>query len=293
MIEAGKQEKLTTALVGTPYELFLLLLNDNSAEFYKNSTSSPSFSGTVGLFVYRHELVLLALEIYAGRTLFKETLPSKTTVVSSHVPSILKQKKQTKERETDDHYVISLSSSIAEDKEALGVLNPQGNSLVPYSYLDGKIEVDNTVNITHGFSTGIIFRIGSIIKDRFYAFAILGAELNNISIKTSHQDKEFPQFSLYTCLPTYVSASSMKFYVYKIDPHTTETHSIYFDKNKLICGIVGGGGMEFFVTRKVSLRADITYTYCADMRISSSNKLAELLYSSRRWKFGCGIYYRL
>ncbi|MDR1597828.1 MAG: hypothetical protein LBR89_02735 [Holosporales bacterium] len=281
MLAFAKSGGLTSLKSSTPRELLQALMNDHPAEFHKTRPSSVAYSFTVGAFVARHEKVLLAVEAFWGRERMSEDESSKITIVSGAAPDAILNTAPSKE---GARTVVVLNQD--------SKLNPTEYSLRPYSYLHGSIEIGNELKVERNTYCGAQLRLGSVVADRMYAYAVLGADVSNVHVKSTHKWSDFPQFVLYTCSPTYIGANIIKFLKYTLDPSTTSSQDLAFDKSKYVVGIVGGLGGEFFMSRTLSVRMDLTYSYFPDKRIPSTNSKAELQYTSTNWRLGVGVCWR-
>jgi hypothetical protein len=285
----GGKANLTSLSAGTPQEIFEHLLNDSSPNVFKKKAKTTSVNATIGAFVYRHKAILLAVEAYAGGDGASENHKAEIFVLKSNVPSQVKNSTYTAIDAGDfaPKYEVTVFKSTINN---ISQLNPVKYPLVPYSYIGGECRLENEVCINPHFRTGLTFRMGTILADRLYIFATFGADIARRSIKVVSTPKGIEDMFFYTCHPT-VGDTDITFYRFVLSPKDSGTR-VTFDKHKNIIGVIGGGGVEVFITRGLSARFDASYKHAADVRIKSTDQSAELQYRSSHWRFSGGMFYR-
>jgi hypothetical protein len=281
------KEKIASLATGTPQEVFAVLLNDNSSNILKKKTRSISAYATVGAFIYRYKAILIAFESYIGGSSVDETHKSTTYSIKSSAPSKITEGTYNVSAITPSKINI-LETTLNE----AGILNSKKNPRVPSSYVDGECRLQNEVVLRSSFRTGILFRIGTILADRIYVFALLGADLASRLIKVTSECDPAKELTYYTSNPEMSGDINLTFYKFAIVPTEQGVRKITFNHRKNIIGIVGGCGAEIFITRRLSARADISYKHSADLRVKSTDQSAELMYRSSHWRFGGGIFFR-
>jgi opacity protein-like surface antigen len=307
----------TWLVYGTPSDLFSRLLNDQSSEFYKNQHFCYSVSITVGAFICRHKAVLLAIETYGHLSSIQDKSASTLCLVKGDVPEKVKTEYNAtlgyvelfnKKTVTNAVYAQYNGMTLIEDDPSgatnriisniilndLNQLNPIRNPLAPTAYIDCDINVKNTTEVQHNFDCGLLFRVGTILKDRVYVFTTLGTELRHITILANHRMDDFPSFTLFCCRNATATSKSLIFDRFTVNPYRDQQNeSLSFNKNRTLIGFRAGCGTEFFVNQRFSVRSDIMYTHYANSRFASRNGNASIRYSLSQWDVGIGLFYRI
>lgn len=271
----------------TPLSLFKRHLRLELPEIYNNHPSSPGFSITAGLFFYRCASLLLAIDVYGENFSINIEKKSLQRIFSNTAPSSIK-----------NNFLLSAAESKLSEEEKMirNALNPKRTVSAEYMYIDTtSIDIMNTLNINYNFSGGMLLRIGSIVKNRLYIFATVGMETFCFFLKAKSTPKlDWPQMVLFYFSGTLQTNNNpLTVSSRNIEPQkASETFALEFNQRNLNWGVVGGCGIEFFINRKLSLRADARYTYCVNSLFTSTNGLAKLHYLDTHWKVGLGLFYR-
>lgn len=286
-----------------PADLLQDRLHDQKAECYDGHPFAAGFSATLGLFCLRSRNILASLEITGGRTFQNEKSPGKFCVLSAHFPfpfsdEIFQNPAAYSTRDityTRKEEGVLATISTAEDVYAQW--NPRKNTQAPLTHLQspslGGISV---LEFKETFSMRLLLRVGSVLHDRVYLYALLGGEATRLHFKLKQiLDHDFK--NMYYAYPSNFNTSTSANLTFQCDPLPPK-EGITPDHTKLTCdqsttrlAIVGGIGSEFFINRRWSARLDMTVAFGPDTLINTDRSV-KLRYSELRGQAGLGVVWR-
>ncbi|GHS92112.1 hypothetical protein AGMMS49949_03630 [Alphaproteobacteria bacterium] len=278
----GIEIKPFTISHGSPLELFERLLDDQSSELMKQNIATPQFEGTLGIFCFRNKAVLLAVEMVAGRASGEVLNKGEMTIFKAEPPKSLLD---AKDKGTDS------------GKTAEVDLNPFRNMEFPLIHLNGLFTLTQETKVKRSFYYKIQARIGTVIKDRVYVFALVGAETNKLDLFHESSPKTIFDIILFFCSEQdpYKDTHGFNYMTIPLQKELKEN----LQKTKRICkknrfnaGVVGGAGLEFFVTRRFSLRSDFSYTYCSEATFQAKEDKLTFSCTDTHWRVGLGLFLR-
>lgn len=279
-------------LNGTPKNLFQDLLDDKSSEISRRRLTSFDIRATLGAYLFRHEKMLFAAEIFAGGASFSSQQNSQQPLLDADVPQdLLSAYQQGLFR--DQNSTGSLSYDVKNFD-----LNPMANSLRPYMYVrpNTKIQAKNAVEVTAHFLCGGAIRLGTLLKDRVFLYALLGAQSERFSLNTTLTlESSLPTLQVFYYASSYASAydENVTFGVDTINPDASVSAAPrQFKKSKMKWGILGGFGLEFYINHRLALRTDVTMTYYTDLNIKAQDDVSLLKLTHKPWRIGLGLVYR-
>jgi hypothetical protein len=288
-----------TLFQGTPLDFFKILLMEQSADIFKERRVRSGGYFSVGAFIYRHSSILLATEFRVGTKFSDINQKNETILIESIAPTPLKKYYDANQPKGD---IIAIANAItsANNGQATNIQtffqdNPSlaiPNTKNPTLYFDANIATTNTLKLTHRFQSEFNIRIGSIIKDRLFLFLLLGAEANNFSINLGSSPKSENPVVLYVAtLKGDANASS--YYYFTIAPKTNlNDYAMRFKARKFSYGATGGIGAEIFISKHLSFRPEVTFTYSSDVSFPSTCGKTKVLYSGSHFRASLGVFYR-
>ncbi len=291
---------------GTPLKHFKDLLDDKTSEIWKKRTTTFDIRLTGGGFFFRHEKVLMALEGFFGRSVMSANEKTSLEVFEASAPQELveawKAGKFVEEYSKESSSLGGGSSGGTKvvryntyDTQSTR-LNPYSNSTLPYIYVynENKISVQHDIKISSTAFLGSDLRLGSVLKDRLYLYGMVGVQGEWFSLDAKGRlPQGLPSLSLFYCCNAYSSPGDSAVFGHEtISSSGATIQEKIFKKTKFKLGVFGGAGIEFYATHRVSLRADVTYTYFPDVQFQATDGAALIKYTHRPWKVGLGAFWR-
>lgn len=297
---------------GMPKDLFLEKIK--SGKIFDDNPFGKGFSITAGNFCFRDKSLLCAIELSSSFTYSNLKNFKRTCIFSSPLPFKFEENFngqnddgitwydcQESDKKTSPDFVGMFDGRAAVlvgDLESTKRLSPKNNTQAPLTYWYGPLlEIISTLELKEKFSIKFLFRAGTLLKDRFYLYALLGGRLSRFSFQFKQiLDKNFPL--MYYCYIKEFPRSNnenLTFLFRSITPNkkfTPENTQLICNRSATQLGFVGGIGGEFFINKHLSTRLDFTMSVGPDTLINTEKSSTQLRYSELRGKLSLGVFWR-
>lgn len=280
----------------TPLALFKEYLDDFSGQIYSNRRLSGDFRVFAGAYVFRHESILLAIELFGGRAALGIETSTDTEIFKSNAPALLVEADNAGKFNANVNNETDIPGNPNVFKTDSLDLNPYANSLSSYMYLHhaNPFFIQNKIHLTTYFDFGGAIRLGTLLKDRLFLYATLGGQYEWVDLELTSQFKgALPELTLfYFCNNSASLYNTANFGKETLSPKATST-SRGLQAKRLKFGLLCGLGAEVYVTRRLALRLDVSFTYFADSIFESSGKDLAVRVHHHPTRFGIGLVWRI
>jgi opacity protein-like surface antigen len=266
--------------LGFPKDYFNLLLINAPSKLYDRQEDDYQSKIVLGAYLFRFDSVLIASEICIGASSLKLSDNVTVNLFKGDVPQKMLEEME-KTNGSGDYLLFESTKYSAIKAESAQQM-----------YWDGTIDLRQRVAFEKGMTYGINFRVGSIVKNRAYAFVIIGAEVDCIKVNSADVGVDNSGLQLIYCTDSYQGPNSN----WKVESLATsrdlKENLLEFNESKHTIGVVCGLGAEFFVSRKISVRAQAQYVYHSDTKFTSTDGAGNLKFSSAGLQINGGIFWR-
>jgi hypothetical protein len=262
-------------LLGLPSDFFDVLLQCAPSVLYDRSSDNHEMSATIGSYFFRREAFLVAAEVGFGSSSLKIEQKSQIRLFSGDAPTEM----QTAPVSPDGTITLSESFSILK-------------TLTQSLFFGGNISLNQSLFLKNCFTADMLFRFGVIVKDRWYVFLILGATANKSKIEMKDENIDADDLILYYCTNQWMEEWGFWKPERLVPKDDFNTQLLTFAEEKTNIGAVGGVGAEFFVSHKISFRAQCAYAYHPCVTIASADGLASIRHFARGLRISGSFIWR-
>ncbi|MDR3285646.1 MAG: hypothetical protein LBS83_03115 [Holosporales bacterium] len=254
--------------LGLPKDYFNLLLQNLTSKVYCENNSYFQYTFTIGAYIFRKDDLLIATEVFLGKSSLDISKNITVKLFKGDIPNEI----ETGAGGTESNFFA--------------------NNLIQKIYFSGDLDLLSNVSFNKNISLGINFRFGKILKDRVYIFTVLGLEGNKLKIIFEDKDLINKEVKMFYNINTSYGENPKWESVIVQPAYDLKTKMLSFSKEKFSLGVSAGLGAEFFVSRKISLRAQCSYIYYPDITFRSPDRAADVKYFAKDIQLSAGIFWR-
>ena len=258
-------------LLGTPESYFDVLLQNSESNLLNENINFFKPEITIGAYLFRKNNIMICSELFFGYQLCDSSFQKEISLFKGDVPEEVK----TSYPNVPDKYSTT-------------------KTLTQQIFYSGEIDLLENINVKNQLSFGMNIRLGTIVKDRAYIYSLVGAQIDNVKIYVNDEKISTSQIEIYYCKDSNMPTDKSEWEKNTFDDGDGLKNSLLkYDELKNRYSFLIGGGCELFITKKISLRLQCTYSFFTDVKINSNDGgQANLKLSSNGPQFSSGVFFR-
>lgn len=264
---------------------FVLCQQVIPAQLYDKTHQRGMGMAAIGAYIYRHKHVLVACEAYGAYASLDVARKQDHVVFKGDVPTALQPYADAAVPGGGDisvPYEVGIDPSVDSEEQN-----------ARYAYFDGEIAVEQEFALEQHYFVGLTLRTGALAGERAFVFLCVGPELAFSKIRVKDlavhgADKltllRFSASQTYNATTTWSKVAL---------PGESDLANALTTFDQKICsaGVTVGLGTDFFCSRHLVLRPQVTYSYYPERQIAGQSGSC-IKYKMRMWRISLGVFWR-